>query len=200
MHSSPPYTRASLILRLPDASDVVAWNELVDIYTPIVRRVAISQGMQSADADDLSQEVFSSIARSISKWLDRPDRGPFRAWLLTIARNAAINYLTRRSTKPLAEGGNETAAAFAECQTVRSEVSDHFDLEYRREVFRWAAAQVRHRVTDATWSAFWLTLVEGKSVVEASQQLRVSVGTVYVSRSRVMKRIREAVKQYEVTK
>ena len=89
MYSSPAETRASLILRLPDATDVAAWNELVDIYSPLIRRLAFAQGMQLADADDLTQEVFASIARSISRWLDRPDRGPFRAWLLAIGRNAA---------------------------------------------------------------------------------------------------------------
>lgn len=200
MHSSPPETRDSLILRLPDATDVVAWNELVDIYSPLIRRMASAQGMQLADADDLTQEVFSSIARSVSTWLERPDRGPFRAWLLTISRNAAVNHLTRRGTKPLAKGGGEQEPAFAECPAPQSEVTDYFDLEYRREVFRWSAAQVRRQVAEATWSAFWLTQIDGMSVAEASRQIGVSVGTVYVSRSRVMKRIQETVKRYEVTK
>lgn len=200
MHSSPPATRASLILRLPDATDVAAWNELVDIYSPLIRRLAFAQGMQLADADDLTQEVFASIAQSVSRWLDRRDRGPFRAWLLTIARNAAVNQLNRRGTKPLAAGGDEAEPIFAESPAAQSEVTDFFDLEYRREVFRWAAAQVKGQVATATWSAFWLTQVDGKSVAETSQQIGASVGTVYVSRSRVMKRIQETVKQYEVRK
>lgn len=198
MYSSPPETRASLILRLPDATDVAAWNELVDIYSPLVRRLAFAQGMQLADADDLTQEVFASIAQSISRWLDRPDRGPFRAWLLTIARNAAVNHLTRRGTRLLAAGGGEAEPFFAESPVAQSEVTDLFDLEYRREVFRWAAAQVKQQVASATWSAFWLTQIEGISVDETARQIGVSVGTVYVSRSRIMKRIKETVKQYEV--
>lgn len=200
MQSSPPETRASLILRLPDVKDVAAWNEIVDIYSPLIRRLAFAQGMQCADADDLTQEVFTSMARSVSRWLDRPDRGPFRAWLLTIARNAAVNRLTRRGTRPLAAGGEEAVSMLVENPSAKSELTDHFDLEYRREVFRWTAAQVREQVAKATWSAFWLTHVDGKSVVDAAHQLGVSVGTVYVSRSRVMKRIQETVKQYEVTK
>ena len=116
MHSSPPATRASLILRLPDATDVAAWNELVDIYSPLIRRLAFAQGMQLADADDLTQEVFASIAQAVSRWLDRRDRGPFRAWLLTIARNAAVNQLTRRGTKPLAAGGHESEPIFQKVQ------------------------------------------------------------------------------------
>ena len=172
MHSSPPETRASLILRLPDATDVAAWNELVDIYSPLIRRLAFAQGMQLADADDLAQEVFASIAQSVSRWLDRPDRGPFRAWLLTIARTAAVNHLTRRGTKPLAAGGGEAEPVFAEHPAAQSEVADFFDLEYRRLVFRWAAAEVKRQVNTTTWSAFWLTQIVGKSVAETGSTNR----------------------------
>jgi len=196
MHSSPPETRASLILRLPDAADVAAWDEVVAIYAPLIRRLAVAQGMQPADADDLVQEVFSAIARSVSGWLDRADRGGFRAWLLTIARNAAVNLLTRRGTQSLAVGGDDEAQMLADVATPESEVSSQFDLEYRREVFRWAAVQVQQQVAETTWSAFWLTHVDGQTVADVAQRLKVSVGTVYVSRSRVMNRLKEVVKQY----
>ncbi len=196
MHSSPPETRASLILRLPDAADVAAWDEVVAIYAPLIRRLAVAQGMQPADADDLVQEVFSAIARSVSGWLDRADRGGFRAWLLTIARNAAVNLLTRRGTQSLAVGGDDEAQMLADVATPESEVSSQFDLEYRREVFRWAAVQVQQQVAETTWSAFWLTHVDGQTVADVAQRLKVSVGTVYVSRSRVMNRLKEVVNQY----
>lgn len=199
MHPSPHETRSSLILRLPDAADVAAWDEVVSIYTPLVRRLAVAQGMQPADADDLVQVVFSTIARSVNQWLDRSDRGGFRAWLLTIARNAAVNHLTRRPTHMLAAGGDDAAEILAKLPAPLSGISCEFDLEYRRETFLLAAAQVRGQVAKSTWSAFWMTHVEGKSVADTATKLAISIGTVYVSRSRVMNRLQEAVKQYEVT-
>ena len=198
MIPSPPETRASLILRLPNAADVAAWDELVAIYGPLVFRLAVRQGLQPADADDLVQEVFSAVARSVSQWLDRPDRGSFRAWLLRIARNTAVNLLTRRSHRPLGTGGDEAAEMLAEVPAAESDLSSEFDLEYRREVFSWAAEQVRESVAESTWQAFWLTHVEGLAIADAAEQLGVSVGKVYVARSRVMNRLQELVKQYEV--
>lgn len=80
MPPSPPETRASLILRLPNAADVAAWDEFVSVYGPSVFRVARQRGLQPADADDLVQEVFSAVAKQVSDWVLRPDRGRFRAW------------------------------------------------------------------------------------------------------------------------
>ena len=191
-------TRASLILRLPNADDVAAWEEVLSIYSPLVRQLAINQGMQAADADDLVQIVFSAMSRSVEKWLDRADRGGFRAWLLRIARNAAVNHLTRRATRTLAVGGEEATERLAEMPAPESEISNQFDLEYRQAIFNHAAANVKQHVTTSTWQAFWKTHVKGQSVGETAKELGVSVGTIYVSRSRVMSRLRETVKLYEV--
>jgi RNA polymerase sigma-70 factor, ECF subfamily len=197
MIPSPPDTRASLILRLPDAADAAAWDELVEIYGPLVYRMAVRQGLQSADADDLVQNVFAAIARSVAEWLERTDRGKFRAWLLRIARNAAVNFLTRRGHGSLGTGDERVAQLLAEIPAPKSQLSSEFDLEYRREVFRWAAEQVRDTVADSTWQAFWLTQMENLPITEAAERLGISVGNVYIGRSRVMTRLKELVKQFE---
>ncbi len=197
MIPSPPDTRASLILRLPAAADAAAWDELVAIYGPLVFRLALRQGLQAADAEDLVQNVFAVIARSVAEWLERPDRGKFRAWLLRIARNAAVNFLTRRRQGSIGAGGDEVAQLLAEVPAPESQLSSEFDLEYRREVFRWAAEQVRDAVADTTWQAFWLTQMENLPITEVAERLGISVGNVYIGRSRVMTRLKELVKHFE---
>jgi len=197
MIPSPPETRASLILRLPDAADVTAWDEFVAIYGQVVYRVALRQGLQPADADDLVQDVFTAVAKSISQWLDRADRGTFRAWLLRIARNAGVNFLTRRKHRPIGAGGDNADRMLAEIPAPESPLTSQFDLEYRREVFHWAAEQVRDAVTESTWQAFWLTHVESQPIPDVAAHLGISVANVYIGRSRVMARLRELVKQFE---
>ncbi len=197
MKSGPLETRASLILRLADAADMAAWDDCVQIYRPLILRLALKEGLQPADADDLAQEVFSSVAASVNAWLERQDRGGFRAWLLRIARNATVNMLTRRAQRRWGVGGELGAQQLAELPCQNS-TSGEFELEYRRQVFQWAAAQVRETVAETTWSAFWLTHVEGLSIEHAAQQLGLSHGKVYVARSRIMARLRELVSKYEV--
>ncbi len=198
MPPSSPETRASLILRLPNAADVAAWDEFVLVYGPLVFRVARRQGLQPTDADDLVQEVFSAVAKQVGDWLQRPDRGSFRAWLLRMARNIAVNLLTRKPFGATGIGGNEVGCRLEEVLGQGDEFSSRFDLEYRREVFRWAAEQVRESVAATTWQAFHLTHLEGVSTADAARQLGISVGNVYIARSRVMNRLRELAKEFEV--
>lgn len=197
MQSSPPETRASLILRLKNAEDVAAWNDFVAIYSPVIFRVACRHGFQLADAENLIQEVLLSISRALPQWLQREDRGSFRAWLLKIARNEAVDMLTRRATRPLGKDGQDAEQLLAELPDPRRDLSSQFDLEYEQAVFQWAAAQVRDSVSETTWQSFWLTHVEGLSVDMAAKQLNMRPGTVYVARGRAMNRIQELVKQFE---
>ncbi|MEZ5944407.1 MAG: sigma-70 family RNA polymerase sigma factor [Planctomycetaceae bacterium] len=194
MSPSLPDTRASLLLRLPNAEDMAAWDEFVSVYGPAVIRLARNLGMQPADADDLMQEVFTSVSGSISRWLSRQDRGSFRAWLFRIARNASLNFLTRRQHNSLATGQNDV---LQNAVAPSEELSAQLDLEYRREVFRWAARKVQADVLETTWQAFWLTQVEGREIADVAKQLRVNVGSIYIGRSRVMARLREVVQQFE---
>lgn len=196
MPASPADTRASLILRLKNADDVAAWDEFAGIYGPVVYRVARSRGLQAADADNLVQEVLLAVAQSVSRWLERDDRGSFRAWLLRIARNEAADMISRRATRSLGLDGDEGTKALNALAN-RDDVSSQLELAYRRAVFQWAADQVRDVVEDHTWQAFWLTHIEGLSIAEAARRLKTRTGNIYFGRSRVMSRIRELVHEYE---
>jgi len=196
-----PETRASLIRRLPDAADARAWDAFVGLYGPLVYGIARRNGLQPADADDVVQQVLSAVARSVESWLARRDRGPFRAWLLAIARNAAINALTRRSTRAIGAGGERASERLlAQAAGDNGDLASEFDLELRRAIFQQAAEGVRSEVTERTWQAFWLSTVEQQPIAAVAEQLSMSPGSVYIARSRVMARLREAVKTYESDK
>jgi RNA polymerase sigma-70 factor (ECF subfamily) len=187
-----PFTRNSLLVRLQDADDIVAWEEFSEIYGPVIYRVALSKGLQPADADDLVQEVFLAVSLSLSKWLARDDRGSFRAWLLRIARNEAIDRLRQRARRDLGCGGSSAEQLLAELPA-RNEFSDSLDLEYERALFRSAAQRIQQEVAEQVWQAFWLTTVEGISISDAAAQLKTGIGNIYVARSRVMARIKDLI-------
>ena len=189
-------TRASLILRIQDAEDMAAWDEFATIYGPVVFNFAMSRGFQAADAENLVQEVFLAVANSISNWLERDDRGSFRAWLLLIARNAAVDMITQKATRSLGRDGSEAQVHLVNFPAP-SELSSALDLAYERMVFQWASERVRASVAEHTWQAFWLTSIEELSVEAAAARLKTRPGNIYFARSRVLARIKELVQQYQ---
>lgn len=191
-----PTTRLSLVLRLRDPNDQAAWAEFVEIYEPFVYQLARKKGLQDADAQDLCQEVFAAVASAIERWDPDPAKGKFRAWLFRIARNLLVNFLTsqRRSIR---SSGSTSVQELLEAQpAANAQAEAEFRAEFQRRAFRWAADQVKKEFTASTWQAFWRTGVENRSFAVVAKELNLSIGAVYIARSRVLARLRKRVEQW----
>jgi RNA polymerase sigma factor (sigma-70 family) len=191
-----PETRESLLARVKDPLDREAWIHFSAVYRPVVYRLARARGLQDADAQDLAQQVLAAVANAIERWEPDPERGRFRSWLSQIVRNAATNALTR--VRPdTATGGTDVVSRLAQHPERDPEATEDFENEYRRAVFRWAQDRIREEFQESTWSAFQRTAVYGQSVPQVADDLGISVGAVYAARSRVMRRLKEMVRQYD---
>ncbi len=183
-----PETRFSLIGRLRDHDDEQAWNDFVQLYQPLIFRIARRRGLQYADAAEVTQEVLGRVAGAVDRWQPDPARGSFRGWLYRITRNLTIDYLRRDDRRPVnldsQQGMSLEAIADPDDGSNRE-----FENEYRRSLFALAAARVKGEFQPRTWQAFWRSSVEGTSVQDVATGLGMSAGAVYIARSRVMKRI-----------
>lgn len=186
-----PETRPSLLLRLRDSRNQQAWTEFLQIYEPLISRLVRRRGVQAADVGEVTQEVLLAVASAIHRWESDPGRGTFRGWLAVIARNLVVNFLIRQSRHPRGSGDSELRRRLEDQPAPEGDMSALFDLERKRQIFRWAAEQVRHEFRETTWKAFWLSTVDEREITDVAELLGVSAGVVYVSRSRVMKRLRE---------
>jgi RNA polymerase sigma factor (sigma-70 family) len=196
--SEAPATRPSLLVRLRDSQDERAWGEFVEIYHPLVYRLARQRGLQDADAADLVQEVFRAVAVAVSRYDPDPAKGSFRGWLATIARNLTVNLL--RAQRRQFQGSGETGMIqLLEAQPAPTcEESAIFDAEYRRRLLAWAADRVRGEFSEPAWQAFWRTAVDGCPPKDVAKALGMTLGTVYQYKSRVVARIRREIEQIEL--
>jgi RNA polymerase sigma factor (sigma-70 family) len=191
-----PETRLSLLARLREPNDQEAWREFAAIYQPLIQRLAVQRGLQHADAQEVAQEVLLAVAGAIGRWEPDPNRASFRTWLFRIARNLMINLLKQKQRLPRVSGGSDLVDLLNQ-QPARDGDSELFDHEFRREVFRWAAERVRGEFRDSTWQAFWRTCVDGEDISVVADSLKLSVGAMYVARSRVMTRLKQIIEEQE---
>ncbi len=188
-----PGTRQSLIVKLRDRADPVAWREFVAIYEPLVYQLGRRKGLQDADALDLCQEVFQAVARSVDRW--DPARGAFRAWLSQIARNLLINLLSRRQYQLRGSGATSVQDLLEAQPAADPPATALVEAEYQKRLFQWAAEEIRDEFTPTTWQAFWHTAVQGRPPNKVAAQLGLSIGAVYVARSRVLSRLKRRIEQ-----
>ena len=188
-----PDTRASLIVRLRRSEDVDAWGEFVDIYQPLIFRVAKKHGLQDADASEVAQEVLTRVARAIDRWDPDPNRGTFRGWLYRITRNLTIEFLRGDKRRPLTQDNSAVERAIENHAADSNGESREFQMEYERQMFAWAAEQIETQFQSNTWQAFWLTAVKHQPVESVAKQLGMTRGAVYIARSRVMAKLKEQI-------
>ncbi|GAB5405842.1 MAG: sigma-70 family RNA polymerase sigma factor [Aureliella sp.] len=188
-----PETRASLIGRLNEPASEEVWTEFVAIYRPLIFRVATAKGLQHADAEDLTQDVLTTVRRSIETFEHRGS-GSFRGWLFRITRNLVVNQLTR-SKGPLGSGDSRVQEMLTQQPERAEDTIGIFDFEFRRQQLNIAARRVQPKIEPATWQAFWKTAVEGDPVSTVAASLGKSEGAVRMAKCRVLARLQKEVQQ-----
>ncbi len=192
-------TRVSLLVRLRDAQDADAWSQFTDIYGPLVFRFGLRYGMQEADAADLVQEVMSQVARSIAKFEYDPQLGKFRSWLYKIAKRTAGRAASKRQRQPLGTGDTAVVETLQRIPDDDVDGEKLWEKQYQTQLLTWAAEQIHEQFQPHTWQAFWRTAVEGQSPQAVAEQLSLNVGSVYVAKNRVMKRLAAKIREIDDT-
>src|SRR5919106_5067498 len=85
------------LVRRTTRGELTAFEELVDRHRPVVVRVAAGI-VGSEEAEDVSQDAFLRAFHRLERFRGE---APFRAWLLRITHNAALDHLARRRAEPV---------------------------------------------------------------------------------------------------
>jgi RNA polymerase sigma-70 factor (ECF subfamily) len=159
------------------------------LYAGLVYYWCRSAGLSPEDAEDVGQQVFLSVSRGIASFRrDRPDDS-FRGWLRVITRSRIADHFRNNSVREIAFGGEQRLT-----DSVASPMSDSDCIEQRaREdtiLFDQALKLMRNEFSEKDCQAFLQVVIEGLSVAEVAGQLGVSANTIYIAKSRILKRLR----------
>ncbi len=185
-----PLTSKSLLLGARDPRDVVSWQRLSDIYTPLIRRWARPYVAQSADADDVLQDVLTMVVREIPRFDHNGRPGAFRAWLRAIVVNRLRNYWESRR-RAHGTGGSTILDQLNELEDPDSPLVRAWDEEHDRHVVGVLLESIRLEFLPATWHAFEAIVRQGREAADVAAELGLTVNAVLIAKSRVLKRLRE---------
>ncbi|MEM9646091.1 MAG: sigma-70 family RNA polymerase sigma factor [Planctomycetota bacterium] len=191
-----PDTDPSLIAKIGNHPDHAAWEEFEQLYRPIIFRIARAKGLQHADALDLVQQVLLSVSMAIDRFDPHQPESRFRHWLSRVTRNAILKALSR-GPRDRAAGGSAVIDVLSEVPSPDAATDALIHLEQRREIFARAAVQVRREVKESTWLAFEWTVLQQVPIRRAAEILGLSVGNVYAARSRLIRRLRDAIRRFD---
>ena len=167
--------------------DQAAWRAFVTRLTPIVRFAVSSTlsryyGTMYVSVDDLVQDVYLRLMKKDCRLLRQfdPARATLPTWAAIVARSVTLDHLrSRRRIGPFR--GNPAAEVPETAGTRDIEASDM--LEY-----------VKGRLSAEEWNTLNLLMVEGLAPEAVGKQLGLSTKTVYNRKLRILKKLRQLVR------
>jgi RNA polymerase sigma-70 factor (ECF subfamily) len=185
-------TSVSMLERLASAPTDADWRRLDDLYRPLLRAWVARAGVPASDVYDLVQEVLVVVVRKISGF-ERRGKGAFRAWLRTILANKVGDYFSKQKHLPTATGDSDILRRLKELESPDSALSHLWDREHDEHVLAEAIKRVQGQgdFKTVTWEAFRRHVRKGEPAVEVAKALDLSLNSVLLAKSRVLKRLRQ---------
>lgn len=186
-----PHTSISLLERLSSEPTDEAWGRLHLLYAPLLRKWLARYDVQNADADDLIQDVLTTLVRELPSFEHNGRPGAFRRWLKLTLVNRIRRFWKSRRRRPDATGRSDFAE-LAELEHDQSDLSRIWNQEHDESVTSQLLSAVRPRFDSHTWEAFHRQMLEGVAADTVAADLGMTIAAVYKAKSRVLRALRDA--------
>ena len=176
-------------MRIRNSDDRDAWDEFLDLYTPIVRAYCFQRRIQEADVDDIAQDVMSGVAKSIRSLQYDASKGRFRAWLGTVVANRIKTFINRNQYR----NGKVTIDQSVSDGQYADPDSDWVAI-FSERILHVACNRIRCDFANQTWECFQATWVRHEPAADVAKNLGIPVHSVYVNKSRVLGRLKAEIR------
>jgi RNA polymerase sigma-70 factor (ECF subfamily) len=166
---------------------------MVHLYTPLIyywcRRAELSRD----ESEDVTQDVFRTVAQSFGGFRREGQRSTFRGWLRTIFKSRVVDFVRGNADRPGGQGGTD---ALLRLNNIPDDDANGEDANGEadpdvQELFGRVLQLIQAEFSDLAWQAFWLTAVDGRSSQDVADQLGMTAGAVRQAKYRILRRTRE---------
>jgi RNA polymerase sigma-70 factor (ECF subfamily) len=184
-------TSISLLERVRSAPGKAAWDRLIDLYRPLIYGWLHQHKVQPFDADDLAQEVLALLVQELPRFQHNGQKGSFRSWLRTITANRMRSFWRAGRCRPVVPGDSTFVAMLDQIEDPHSELSRLWDRQHDDYVLSRLLDLMVQEFEPATLQVFRRVGLEGVPAETAAAEMGMSLGAVYVAKSRVLRRLRQ---------
>jgi RNA polymerase sigma-70 factor, ECF subfamily len=183
---------ASDLVSRAAGGDATAFQALVERHRPMVYRVAYQFAGNHYDAEDIAQEVFLKVYRSLDRF--RQD-AQLTSWLYRIVMNACIDHRRRHSPAAVAPFGEEAERRLVNTPEERPGPEDRAYAGELGEVLETEIA----RLPQGQRIVFVMRHHQGLKLGEIAAALGLAEGTVKRQLHAAVHRLRGALSRAHVT-
>ena len=181
-------TRTTLLARLKDWGDDSSWQEFFDIYSQLIRNVALKSGLTRAEAEDVVQETMVAAAKHIPSFKYDRKLGSFRHWLLNMSRWRISDQFRRRkklTTQLPDDLADETGQSSALVDEKTLDIDEFWESEWQKTLIEAAINKVKTSLDAEKYQIFDFLVNKQWSPEKVSKSFGISVNQVYLAKHRI---------------
>lgn len=194
-----PYaTRRSLLSRVKNPDDYESWKDFYDTYRKLVYSVAAKAGLNHSECEDVVQDTFITLSKTMPNFKYDPAIGSFKSWLVKTTTFKIRDQLRKRKRRHVSdrsstrEGRTRTIERIPDPASLN--VEEIFEGEWRERLFTLAVERLKEQVTASQFQIFDLYVVKKWPVRKVAETLGISSGRVYLAKHRLWKLVKREVK------
>jgi RNA polymerase sigma-70 factor (ECF subfamily) len=188
-------TTTELLDGLHDRGNHAAWEEFDRRYRPILMGFLRRMGLDGTDAADVAQETLACFVKDYRQRRYDREQGRLRSWLIGIARCRLADEQRRRGRWKELRGDSAIGNLPDEVES-----DAIWEAEQRQFIFEQAVRELRQttRFNARTLEAFERIALKQEPVADVARDMGLSAQEIYNAKNRVVERLRDLVKRYEV--
>ncbi|MGP0065500.1 MAG: RNA polymerase sigma factor [Isosphaeraceae bacterium] len=167
---------------------VETWNQFYHYYAPRMGRYLRGWNLPDADRNDCLQDTWKEVVSSLPHFQHDPARGQLGTWLMTLARNKAVDSIRRRNrhiSEHLDE--HETGAPLDPSPDPAAEYERRRTMDQVHRIL----VELSGQVSQTSFQVLYLRWIEDRPTAEVAAALALTPEQVRFRAHRMKRKFRD---------
>lgn len=188
-------TRPSLLERLGQADEPMAWEDFFERYWPTIYGYARRRGCSEHTAEEIVQDVMLKVFRQRDVFQYDRQRGRFRDWLGTVVRNQIAEW-HRRPAQRIRPVGGDGFPQDVHVEEASESPEEIWNQTFEHSLLLVLLDVVRRETNPRHYLAFELSTLRDMTASEVARVTGLTRHVIYKTRQKLLARLQQLAGSY----